>query len=33
MEVKIVTPDGREVAEWLIDDIDELSAVKLQMGR
>lgn len=33
MDVKIVTPDGREVAEWLIDDIDELSAVKLQMGR
>lgn len=31
-EVKIVLPDGREVAEWLIDDIDELSAVKLNMG-
>lgn len=31
-EVKIVLPDGREVAEWLIDDIDELSAVKLSMG-
>jgi hypothetical protein len=31
-EVKIILPDGRAVAEWLIDDIDELSAVKLSMG-
>ena len=31
-EIKIQLPDGRTVAEWLVDDIDELSAVKLRMG-
>lgn len=31
-EIKIQLPDGRTVAEWLIDDIDELSALKLRMG-